>query len=114
MFDGIFVLVHGILKCSLSELNVALILQAHDNLLQLRIAHRKLSRQSLSNSKQLDFEDEGGSAWDRRGRPIVAVGVLRCASKLGLLAQLHAHDSEVPALDHLSNTDVDLESFLIN
>jgi len=109
VFNGIFVLIHGILKCSLSELDVALILQAHDNLLQLRIAHRKLSRQSLSNSKQLDFEDECGSAWDRRGRPIVAVGVLRRASKLGLLAHLHAHNSKVPALNYLTYANVYFE-----
>ena len=111
---GIAVLALGELEGLLSEFDVSEILKMSGDFNQLRIAHLPSCGSSVGNAHKLDIEDKSSVSWDSRRGAHSAVTVLGLECELSLLAELHAHDTNVPSVDDLASADIDLESLLIN
>src|SRR6185312_12645415 len=58
---------------------------------------------------QVDHEDQGLAAGDRRSGPAVAIGQVRGDLQAAAPADLHAHQALVPALDDLSDADPEVQ-----
>ena len=114
MLQGILVLSLGKLVLLFAELDVALVLLVRGDLDKLDVAHHPPLRLSVLDLHQFDVEDESCLGWDCRRAPPSTVTVLVLDRKLGLLTKAHAHDANVPTLDHLPHANVDLEGFLVD
>merc|ERR1719494_275396 len=64
---------------------------------------------ALQNFNQLDFKVESSSTRDDVTSTLVSIAKSRRDDQLPLLTDAHAQDSLVPALDHLTNSDLELE-----
>jgi len=111
--ERVTVLTLGNFEGALFELDVALVFQVSGCPYQSDVVHHPSSGSSVSDLNELDFEDESCATWNFRRRPHRSVGVLGLYGEFSSLAELHAHDSDIPTLNHLADTDGYFESLLV-
>ena len=111
--EGIAVLTLSDFEGALFELDVTLVFQVHGGRDEFGVAHHPSGGSSVGDLNKLNLEDKGGVTWDFGRRSHGSVGVIGFNGEFSSLAELHAHDSDVPTVDNLANTNGHFQGFLI-
>src|SRR5262245_59064439 len=69
----------------------------------------RASCRGITDSEQLDLEDQRGVRRDDAGSAAFAVGEVGGDGQLAFAADLHGEDTFIPTFDHLADADLELE-----
>lgn len=113
MTQTIFVVAFCLLEFLGFKLSISIVFQSECDLDELLVAHHPPRWSAITDLNELNSEDKGRVRGNSRRRSYSTVSVFASDRKLGFLAQLHRHDTNIPTFDNLANSDYYFKSLTI-